>query len=675
MVPPRQLIQGLEALRVALADTRFHLPLRGAEDAASTATSLSAQIDDYLVPRLSRPETPPLLVIGGSTGGGKSTLLNTLVGEPVSPAGVLRPTTRSPVLVCHPDDFGTFLVGGPLPSLPRSSDGKRGSIRVLESGAVPSGLALVDAPDVDSVESENRELAGRLLVAADLWIFVTTAARYADAVPWDLLRAAVARGASIAVVLSRVNHLAHATVSTHLRELLRDEGLGAAPLFVIEQSTLDERGLLPEQAVRSLRMWATRLAESPAQRARVVRQTVTDALAAIGDRVDGLADATRAQRESVTTLRSSIGTTFAAADARLRSDVNDGVLFRGGIVGRWQEFAGNGGLAAIVEARSGKGGGALTGPASMRASRVRAGLVGGVVRLFTSIVDEAAAELVGSWKKTPSGTVAAEPLGDRGSSGAAKNAAEAARSWLDGIDASVDGGRKASALPIAIAAALRDGTLPVGREVDVAGGTVTLSAELLAEVFEDDEVRAAAHVARADLLGRLSAALAAEQRRYTARLDELDPPAGTIDRLRDAVRLIERHRHEVATLFIEAARPVPDFAASAAVTASAAVVAPSAVAGAPAVGTASVEKPAADPAVGALASMLAKLPEPNLDLRPTSSGKEPVDGAPAQTRDTATVESVTTEVPAPSPSAGSSEPAAQSADGARAADSAREEGR
>ena len=42
----------------------------------------------------------------------------------------------------------------------------------------------MDAPDVDSVVEDNRDLAATLLAGADLWIFVTTAARYADAVPW-----------------------------------------------------------------------------------------------------------------------------------------------------------------------------------------------------------------------------------------------------------------------------------------------------------------------------------------------------------------------------------------------------------------------------------------------------------------------------------------------------------
>ena len=39
---------------------------------------------------------------------------------------------------------------------------------------------MLDAPDIDSVV-QNRQLASQLLAAADLWLFVTSAARYADA--------------------------------------------------------------------------------------------------------------------------------------------------------------------------------------------------------------------------------------------------------------------------------------------------------------------------------------------------------------------------------------------------------------------------------------------------------------------------------------------------------------
>ena len=52
--------------------------------------------------------------------------------------------------------------------------------------------------------AENRALANQLLTAADGWLFVTTALRYADAVPWEFLRAARDRGTAMSVVLNRV---------------------------------------------------------------------------------------------------------------------------------------------------------------------------------------------------------------------------------------------------------------------------------------------------------------------------------------------------------------------------------------------------------------------------------------------------------------------------------------
>lgn len=91
-----QLLDALSALRDRVASVRLPLPLPGAPRARQTRAELLAQLDDYLVPRLKAPEAPLLAVVGGSTGAGKSTLVNSLVGRQVSEAGVLRPTTRTP---------------------------------------------------------------------------------------------------------------------------------------------------------------------------------------------------------------------------------------------------------------------------------------------------------------------------------------------------------------------------------------------------------------------------------------------------------------------------------------------------------------------------------------------------------------------------------------------------
>src|SRR3954451_22217161 len=140
---------------------------------------ITAQIDDYLLPRLRQMDAPLLMVVGGSTGAGKSTLVNSLVGAEVSASGVLRPTTRAPVLACHPGDVRWFEDDRILPGLARTTGGpaQSGGLELVATDAEPAGLALLDAPDIDSVVAANRALAGQLLAAADSWLFVTTAAR------------------------------------------------------------------------------------------------------------------------------------------------------------------------------------------------------------------------------------------------------------------------------------------------------------------------------------------------------------------------------------------------------------------------------------------------------------------------------------------------------------------
>ena len=101
-----------------MASFRIGLEVPGAEEARRARDDLVAQVDDYLLPRLDRMDAPALIVVGGSTGAGKSTLVNSLVGAEVSPAGVLRPTTRAPVLAFHPDDLAWFEGPRVLPGLP-----------------------------------------------------------------------------------------------------------------------------------------------------------------------------------------------------------------------------------------------------------------------------------------------------------------------------------------------------------------------------------------------------------------------------------------------------------------------------------------------------------------------------------------------------------------------------
>src|SRR4030095_6446276 len=256
------------------AQVRLPLPLPGAEEQRKVADEIKRQLDDYVMPRLATIDAPLLAVVGGSTGAGKSTLVNSLVGREVSAPGVIRPTTRAPVLVHHSSDANWFTDDRILPGLARSTGASKEarSLRLVTEDSLPPGLALLDAPDIDSVVVENRELAAQLLAAADLWLFVTSAARYADAVPWGFLRAAAERSAAVAVVLDRVPPRAMTEVPSHLGQLMSERGLGDSPLFAVPETPVDSEGLLPASAIQPIRGWLAALAADQARRAQGLHQ-------------------------------------------------------------------------------------------------------------------------------------------------------------------------------------------------------------------------------------------------------------------------------------------------------------------------------------------------------------------------------------------------------------------
>ena len=99
-----ELEEALGALRDILEDVSFPLETPLASDGAKATSEVLRQLDDYILPRLSRIDAPLLAVVGGSTGAGKSTLVNSLLGENVAKATAIRPTTRRPLLVHREED-------------------------------------------------------------------------------------------------------------------------------------------------------------------------------------------------------------------------------------------------------------------------------------------------------------------------------------------------------------------------------------------------------------------------------------------------------------------------------------------------------------------------------------------------------------------------------------------
>ncbi|MFG2552928.1 dynamin family protein [Streptomyces sp. NPDC048581] len=349
-----QLLDAISALRDCVAAARFPLPLVGAPRARANRDELLAQLDDYLVPRLREPEAPLLAVVGGSTGAGKSTLVNSIVGRRVTEAGVLRPTTRTPVLVCHPEDHHWFSGMRVLPDLTRvwvpehdpaeelmlpGEDSAR-VLRLETADTLPPGLALLDAPDIDSLLADNRALAAELICAADIWVMVTTAARYADAVPWHLLRTAKEYDATLVTVLDRVPHQVVSEVSRQYGALLTKAGLGEVPRFTVPE--LPESawggGLLPATAVAQLRSWLVHHANDPAARRNAVARTAHGLLDSLKARMPELAGAAAAQYAAALRLTAAVDSAYDSEYARVRSRLQSGAVLAGDALKRWRAF-------------------------------------------------------------------------------------------------------------------------------------------------------------------------------------------------------------------------------------------------------------------------------------------------------------------------------------------------
>lgn len=532
-------LAAVERLRAQVATLPLTLEVEDVADVRREREDLLSQLDDYILPRLQRPDAPALAVVGGSTGAGKSTLTNSIVGREVTRSGVLRPTTRSPVLVHHPSDSGAFLSQRILPGLARvTSEGPEPiqpidpkapritGLRLVPYEGLPPGLALLDAPDIDSLVETNRDLAVQLLQAADLWIFVTTAARYADAMPWEMLQQAADRGVAIAVVLDRVPPEAMQELRIHLATKLRERGLGAAALFAVPEAEL-ENGFLPLTSIRPLRDWLHRIAGNARSRSVVVERTLKGAVQSLPARARVLAKAAATQADGWSQLYQEIDDVFIPARGALLDQLTDGSLMTGQVLSHWQEFIARGDLATRL-------GGTGTSRVQRRAGTLSTSDQSGqplsktigqaVSDSVHHAVRSAIEQTLGKWREYSYG---ASLLSARGHQVAPaeqeKLLAKTVDDWCrtvtgqvtaarekamhDRPDLSVDEGAVVDVVfALAMAADHRAASSPtsVGEDPDAAGvGTSTTGARLaLEELLGESGVRAILDEARNDLLVR-----------------------------------------------------------------------------------------------------------------------------------------------------------------------------
>jgi energy-coupling factor transporter ATP-binding protein EcfA2 len=550
----------LVRLREALESARLPLDLSGVDEARTLRAEMVDQLEDYVLPRLLQIDAPLLTVVGGSTGAGKSTLVNSLVGERVTEPGVLRPTTRSPVLVHNPADAAWFDQARIPPDLERTSRASAdpGALQLVPSTAIPPGLAVLDAPDIDSVEERNRTLAAQLLAAADLWLFVTSAARYADQVPWDFLKQAAERSAAVAIVLDRTPPAAVDEVSSHLARMLTVRGLKDSPLFAVTEGTVDEQGLLPADAVKEIRGWLEALADDAEARSGVVRQTLEGAIRTIARRTYVVADAASAQSDMQVRLRGGVEESYLQAVTEIDAASADGTLLRGEVLSRWQEFVGTGELLKTLESKVSwlrdRVANAVTGK-PQQASRVTVAVESGLQTLILEHAEAAAERADAAWRSVDAGKklVESSPVDlSRASRDFRARAERTVRDWqlsVLGMVRSEGADKRTTArflaygvngLSVSLMIVVFASTAGLtGAEVGIAGGSAVLGQKVLEAVFGDQAVRRLAAEARKDLDRRVRALLDAEKKRYLDLLDELAVSPEPPERLRSVARQVD----------------------------------------------------------------------------------------------------------------------------------------
>lgn len=553
----------------------------GTATARTLLAAMARQLDDYILPRSASVDNPLTIVVGGSTGAGKSTLVNTLLGEPLTQSGAIRPTTRHPVLLHRAEDEAALSPERFLPTLPRTrTSGMNAGSQALPgldpkiaralipitTSALPQGIALIDAPDIDSVSEENRTLAKELLSAADLWLFVTTANRYADAVPWELLHEAAARSIAIAVVLNRVPEGDEEAIENDLRRMLDEAGIHAVLIHTVTEQPRDESGMLAPVSLAPLTLWIRELGADAPARAAIARQTLAGAVETLAGNLQVLAAEQARQQAAHQSLASIVAEEYEDALTTIDGALSDGSLLRGEVLSRWHDFVGTGDFFRSLDSTIGRlrdrVGSALRGqPAA--AQKVEDALESGIHAVVLDAAARASENTRTRWRASRAGrsllarldapqAVAAAP--EQNADGDAKGevqsaedifsaaVAEQIRLWQgsvlemireEGADKRkrarfLSLGVNAAAVMLMVAAFSLTGGI-TGIEAGIAGGSGVVGTKLLESIFGEDAVRRMATRARTDLLERMSGLLTEHAQPFTAVLEETDPQADAED--------------------------------------------------------------------------------------------------------------------------------------------------
>jgi len=504
--------------------------------ARERARQLRDHLEGFVRPRAADLEAPLLVLLLGPTGAGKSSLLNTIAGAEVSRAGVLRPTTREAVLYASEGDAKQILSGGRLRLA--STD------RIVHAMApvTSSGVAVIDAPDIDSVERDNRLLADVLLEACDLCVFVTTATRYADLVPWQVLRRVRERGLPLVVVLNRVpvDTRDRDVVMADARRLLSEAGAretdGTLDLITVAEGDVDPRvhGLAREK-VRPLLDRIERLASESEERRRVAAEALAGAVRGLAPLVHAIADDLEHEAIDAEALRRIAETSFAEELAALSSALRSGVLLRSEVLRRWHDFVGADQITRFVSSGLGRLRGllmtAFRGTPTAPVAMVEEEVVSTLEALALRHASDASRRTASTWsdRSDAAALIDRDPTLWSASEWLAPAIREGLATWMRATidDVRLAGGRKRAVAQVAalgvnaVGVAVMLGVFAhtaglTGAEFGIAAGTAFLNQKLLEALFGERAMEQLIEQARARLDALLTSLFTHERERFEA---------------------------------------------------------------------------------------------------------------------------------------------------------------
>jgi hypothetical protein len=423
---------------------------------------------------------------------------------------------------------------------------------------------VVDAPDFDSVERSNRELAVELLELADLVVFVTTVTRYADQVPWDILARAKERGVPLLAVINRMPTDAseEAAVMADYQNLIEKGQLGTLGAFGnLEVVSVPEGALdaatdgLQRQAVAPILDAIERLRQDDAKRRSIARRSLTNALAGLPGAVEGIATEVEREQEAAASLRQTLESNFQSARLELTREIERGTFLRSEVLRQWLDFVNAGPLARYVSQGVGRIAAGIrnlfrSSPASP-APEVQEAAFTDLVTSVVRYADTAAGRTAAVWAEETHGALAvakdaelwgASPgLGDRLDSELAE--------WMEQIGdeiQAIGAERKVRARAASIglnvlgtsailAVFVHTGGL-TGAELGIGAATAVFNQKLLEAIFGEGNVSAFVNRARARLDRIIDSSFAAEQERFLTALGPMADDTDLAFELRRAAR-------------------------------------------------------------------------------------------------------------------------------------------